>query len=192
MFKNFLRYSWLWYILRWLCDGVRRHTISKLIIRYLCYGRATTSYGLIWDRTTSYDRRTIFVRHHTGRMSIAPLSYIPRNHSEAACHRMTIVRLAYDVVRFTYDSASHQAIIVKSYVIVRLSFEVLWCQTISQTLPMRRKPHRFEWPQNYDCDIVADVVARCDQCFSKLELYDIKISIHLQPCINIYKICYKL
>ena len=46
-----------------------------------------------------------------------------RNHSEVVCHRTTIVRLAYDVIRFTYDLASHQAITVKSYVIVRLSFD---------------------------------------------------------------------
>ena len=32
------------------------------------------------------------------------------------------------VERFTYDSASHQAIIVMSYVIVRLSFD---CRTMS-------------------------------------------------------------
>ena len=55
MFKNFLRYSLLWYILRWPCEGVRRHTISKLVIRYVCYGRATASYDLIGDRTTSHD-----------------------------------------------------------------------------------------------------------------------------------------
>ena len=59
-------------------------------------------------------------------------------------YRTTIVRLSYDIVRFTYDLASHQAIKVKSYVIVRPAFD---CHTmsydlpvISQTLPMRRKP----------------------------------------------------
>ena len=48
-----------------------------------------------------------------------------------------IVRLSYDyrstIVRYTYDLASHQAvIIVKSYVIVRLSFD---CRTMSYDLP---------------------------------------------------------
>ena len=83
------------------------------------------------------------------------------NHSEVVCHRTNIVRLSfdyrtisydivryrtisYDIVRFTYDLASHQAIIVKSYVIVQLSFDCRTMSydlaTISQTLPMRRKP----------------------------------------------------
>ena len=120
------------------------------------------------------------------------VTFSPRNHSEAVCHRTTIVRLTYDVVRFTYDSASHQAIIVKSYVIVRLSFDCIMMSYDFTDITDASQTHCFEWPQNYDCDIVADVVAGCDQCFSKLELYDIKMSIHLQPCINIYKICYKL
>ena len=38
-------------------------------------------------------------------------------------YRTTIVRLSYDIVRFTYDLASHQAIMLKSYVIVRLSYD---------------------------------------------------------------------
>ena len=59
-------------------------------------------------------------------------------------YRTTLVRLSYDIVRFTYDLASHQSIIVKSYVIVRLSVDCRTMSydlhTISQTLPMRRKP----------------------------------------------------
>ena len=59
-------------------------------------------------------------------------------------YRTTIVRLSYNVVRYTYDFASHHAIIVKSYVIVRLSFNCRTMSydlpTISQTLSMRRKP----------------------------------------------------
>ena len=65
-------------------------------------------------------------------------------HSEAVCHRTTIVRLAYDIVRFTYDSASHQAIIVKSYVIVRLSFDCIMMSYDFTDITDASQTHRFE------------------------------------------------
>ena len=111
-------------------DIEANHTICVL---WSCYNVVR----LIWDRTTSHDRHTIFVRHHTSRMTIAPLSHIrkfyllntqswwsrmsscdyrstgvrcrtiylwfsfpPSNHSQVVCHRTTIVRLYYDVIRF--------------------------------------------------------------------------------------------
>ena len=115
--------------------------------RYLCNGRAMTSYDFIYDvrrRKTqsrivrhsltviqsSYDHRATLIykimlaSHH----AIIVMSYVivrlsydyrstivrcrtiyicfsfsPSNHSGVVCHRTTIVRLSYDVVRFTYD-----------------------------------------------------------------------------------------
>ena len=75
-------------------------------------------------------------------------SFPPGNHSQVACHRTTIVRLSYDALRFH----RHYRCIANP------SFSVC--------------------PQNYDFNIVAHVVARCDQCFRKFEPYDIEVSIH--------------
>ena len=107
-------------------------------------------------------------------------------------YRTTIVRLSYDVVRCTYALASHQAIIVKSYVIVRLSFDchtmsydVVRCSTISHKLSMCRKPivsgvttklrlqyrSRIEDFRYLRCHPSHDVAARCDQGFNLIVHY---------------------
>ena len=87
------------------------------------------------------------VRHHT---TVIRSSYDHRatiihktilaSHHAIIVKSYVIVRLSYDVVRFTHALASHQAIIVKSYVIVRLSYDVVRCSTILQKLSMCRKP----------------------------------------------------
>ena len=85
-------------------------------------------------------------------------------------YRTTIVRLVYDVVQFSYDLDSHQAILVNYYIIVRLSFDC-------RTLPMGRKPiassvitklklqYRSRVGENVinlRCHPSHDVAARCD------------------------------
>ena len=151
---------------------VRRRTTSSMIVRH----RTTvirSPYDIVEVARPSRD----FNLYDN-------VSFSPRTHSEVVCYHTTIVRLSYDVVRFTYDLASNQAIIVKSYVIVRLSFD---CRTmlndiptIAQTLPMRRKPIVFsvttqlrlqyrsrieENLENLRCHL-SHVVAWCDQCFT--------------------------
>ena len=88
-------------------DVTRHRATSRNIVRYLCNGRATTSYDFIYDRMTSYD----FIYDRT-----------------------TVIRSSYDIVEVARPSrdfnlfyktilASHHAIIVKSYVSVRLSYD---------------------------------------------------------------------
>ena len=63
-----------------------------------------------------------------------------------ADHNVTLKhKYSRDVERFTYDSASHQAIIVKSYVIVRLSLD---CRTMSYDftdITDSSQHHRFQY-----------------------------------------------
>ena len=105
-----------------------RHTTSSMIVR-----RRRTKSRIVRHRTTvirsSYDHRvtliykTMLASHHAiiVKSHVIVLSYdyrstvvrcrtiylcfsfSPSNHSEVVCHRTTIVRLSYDVVRFTYD-----------------------------------------------------------------------------------------
>ena len=104
----------------------------------------------------SYDYRTTIVRlSYDYRTTIVRLSYD---------YRTTIVRLSYDVMRFTYDLASHQATIAKSYAIVRLSldcrtmsYDVVRCRTMSYDVVRCRT-------MSYDvvrCRTVSYDVVRC-------------------------------
>ena len=84
--------------------------------------------------------RTTVIRSSYDHRATLIYRTILASHHAIIVKSYVIVRLSYDVVRFTYASASHQSIIVKSYVIVRLSFD---CSTISQKLSMCRKPIVF-------------------------------------------------
>ena len=102
MFKNLLRLMY---------DVTRHRATSRLIARYLLTSRAT----IVRRRKTS----SMIERHRT---TVIRSTY----------DIVEVARPSYDVVRFTYDLSSHQATIVKSYVIVRLSFD---CRTMSYELP---------------------------------------------------------
>ena len=82
-------------------------------------------------------------------------------------YRTTIVRLSYDIVRFTYDLASHQAIIVKSYVIVRLSYgyrsTVVRCRSVTTNLRLQYRSRFWDFLRNLRCHPSHDVAARSDQ-----------------------------
>ena len=171
--------------------------VKSYVIVRLSYDYRTTIVRLSYDyRTTivrlSYDYRTTIVRlsydYHT---TIIRLSYDYRTTIVRLSYdyRTTVVRLSYDyrstVVRFTYALTSHQAIIMKSYVIVRLSldcrtmsYDVVRCSTISHKLSMCRKPIvssvttklRLQYRSrigenliNLRCHPSRDVAARCDQ-----------------------------
>ena len=129
----------------------RRKTLSKIVrhrttvIRSSYDHRATLIYKTVLVShhaiiVKSYDYRTTIVRlSYDYRTTIVRLSYDYRTTIVRLSYdyRTTIVRLSYDVVRFTYALASHQAITVKSYVIVRLSFDcrtmsydIVWCSTM--------------------------------------------------------------
>ena len=135
-------------------DVTRHRAMSRLIVRYLCNSRATTSYDFICDRKPS----SRIVRHRT---TVIRSSY--DHPSEVVCHRTTIVRLSYDL------------------------------PTISQTLPMRRKPTvssvttklRLQYSnqvgiffRNLRCRPSHDVAARCDQGF-----------IHIYKFMPVYIAC---
>ena len=117
--------------MRWL----RRHTISKLIIRYVWYGRAMTSYDLILDRTTSHNRHTIVVRHHRGRTTISPLSYIRQcylltTQSYWSCtssydYLSTFVRCRTIYLWFNFPPGNHSQVVGHRTTIVRLSYDVM-------------------------------------------------------------------
>ena len=159
----------------WSCYNVVRLNLRSYDIARPSYDRRTTSYRS-HDHFTTLIYKAMLPSHHA--MIVKPyvivrlsfdcrtiylwFSFPPGNHSHVVCHRTTIIRLSYDVIRFH----RHYRCVANP------SFPV--------------------WPQNYDCNIVADVIARCDQCFSKFEPYDIEVSIHLQPCVNIYKMCCRL
>ena len=104
-------------------------------------------------------------------------------------YRTTIVRLSYGGVRFTYDLASHQAIIVKSYAIIRLSYDYrstfVRCRTInlrfhrdydasqpivSSVTTKLRLQYRSRIGGkfiNLRCHPSHDIAARCDQGFTE-------------------------
>ena len=149
MFKNLLRYSWLWYILRWLCDGVRRHTISKLIIRYVlwsCYNVVRLNLRSYHIARPSYDIRTTSYMSHDHCTTPIYKAMLPSHHAIIVMPYV-IVRLSFDYcstgVRcrtiylwFSFPPSNHSQVRMSSY---DYHSTVLWCHTISQTLPMRRK-----------------------------------------------------
>ena len=125
-------------------DIEANHTICVL---WSCYNVVRLNLRSYHIARPSNDLRTTSYRSHdhcTTLIYKAMLPSLPRNHSEAVCHRTTIVRLAYDVVRFTYDSASHQAIKVKSYVIVRLSFDCIMMSYDFTDITDGSQTHHFE------------------------------------------------
>ena len=146
----------------------RRKTQSRIvrhrttIIRSLYDHRATLMYKTILAShhaiivksyvivLLSYDYRWTVVRCRTIYLCF---SFSPSNHSEVVCHRMTIVRLSYDVVRFTYDFTD----------IIDVSQTIVSGVTTKLRLQYRsRSGGNF---RNLRCHPSHDVAARCDQGF---------------------------
>ena len=116
-------------------DIVRRRKTPSRIIRH-----RTTVIGSSYDHPATLIYKTMLAYHHViivksyvivrlsydYRSTIVRLSFDYRSTIIRLSfdYRSTIVRMSYDVVRFTYALASHQAIVVKSYVIVRQSYDL--------------------------------------------------------------------
>ena len=150
----------------------------KIIVRCRTTSR-TTSCDVERRRGSSHDICAIDVRwrYTTSSMIVRRR----RTQSKTIRHRTTVIRSSYDhraTLIYKTILASHYAIIVKSYVIVRLSYDAVRCSTISQKLSMCRKPivsgmttklrlqYRSRIRENFRnirCHPSHDVAARCDQ-----------------------------
>ena len=200
---DFLRSSYdhlRWVILGWLRTiGVNRATLHDVVRRRSHRGPISrciailvhtifvydVTYDIVRRRGSSHDICAIDVRwRHTTSSVIVRRR---KTQSKIERHRTTVMRSSYEHRATNYKAilASHHAIIVTSYVIVRLSFDcrtmsydVIRCSTISQRLSMCRKPivsgvttkQRMqyhsrigEYLRNLRCDPSHDVAARCDQ-----------------------------
>ena len=112
IFKNLLRFSLMWDIIRWSYDAIRRHTTSCDVEAHRTIFVQWSCDDIVRLQLLSHD----IVRLHLGSYNIARPSYDRRTTSlRSHDHRATLM----------YKSmlASHHAIIVKSYIIVRLSFD---------------------------------------------------------------------
>ena len=141
-------------------DIVRRRGSSHDICEIDVQWRHTTSSMIVWCHKTQSrivrHRTTVIRSSYNHRATLIYKAILaPRN--KVVCHRTTIVRLSYDAVRFAYALASHQAIIVKSYVIVRLSldsrtmsYDVVRCSTMQYDVVRFHRNHAIsEFMQLY-------------------------------------------
>ena len=116
-----------------------RHTTSSMIVQ-----RRKTQSRIVRHRTTvirsSDDHRstliykTILASHHA--IIVKPYVIVRLSHD----YRSTVVRCRTIYLCFSFSYSNHSEVVRNRTTIVRLSYDVVRCSTISQKLSMYRKP----------------------------------------------------
>ena len=107
----------------------------------------------------SFDYRSTVARCHTIYLCFG---FSPSNHSEVVCHRTTIVRLSYYVVRCsTCCTISHKLSMCRKPIV----------SGVTTKLRLQYRSRIGEHFRNLRCHPLHDVAARCDQGFNLIAHY---------------------